>query len=195
MSAVARKLEPTTEAKSPKHSGARRIAIPTLFVAFPPIFFYTVLFRKSLNIPIYDDYDALLNFLNQWTQVNGISARVSFFLASQHGEMKLFFLHGVACLQLYLLGRIDFRILSAIGNVFVLFLAILLWKMFVPNCKNFATRLAYFVPVSWLLFQLQYWENLDFATPGFSILWSCPSRSLQSTCLYGKEGCGHFAVR
>lgn len=166
MSAVARKSEPMKETESPKSSGARGIAIPALFVAIPPILFYTVLFRKSLNIPIYDDYDALLNFLNRWTQINGISARVSFFLGSQHGEMKLFFLHAVACLQLYLWGHIDFRILSAVGNGFVLFLAILLWKMFLPNCKDFASRLAYFVPVSWLLFQLQYWENLDFATPG-----------------------------
>jgi len=149
-----------------KHLAKSTIAIPLFFVALPPILFYTVLFRIAVNIPLFDDYDALLNFLNQLAQVNGTSAKVSFFLASQHGEMKLFFLHGMACLQLYLCGHIDFRILSTIANGFVFLLAILLWKMFLPNCKDLAFRLAYFIPVSWLLFQFQYWANLDFSTPG-----------------------------
>ena len=38
--------------------------------------------------------------------------------------------------------------------------AILLWKMFLANTKNLAARLAFFIPVSWLLFQLQYVETL-----------------------------------
>jgi hypothetical protein len=166
MSAIAQKSEPTPEAKSGQHAGPLRVAIPALFVAIPPIFFFTVLVRNALNIPIYDDYDALLNFLNQLTQLNSMSAKVSYFFASQHGEIKLFLLHGLTCLQVYFLGHIDFLTLSAVGNGFIFLLGILLWKMFLPDCKDLATRLAYFVPVSWLLFQLQYWMNLDFATPG-----------------------------
>jgi hypothetical protein len=38
--------------------------------------------------------------------------------------------------------------------------------MFLPNCKDLNTRMAYFIPVSWLLFQLQYWQTLDWAMTG-----------------------------
>ena len=136
------------------------------FVAFPAILFYTILFRNALDIPFLDDYDALLNFLNQITLLTSTSAKASYFLASQHGEYKLFFAHGIAWLLLVLCGHIDFKLLCAIGNGFVLLLAILLWKMFIPDCKDLKTRLAYFIPVSWLLFQLQYWQTLNWAMPG-----------------------------
>jgi hypothetical protein len=140
--------------------------IAALVVAIPPIFFYTVLFRKSLNIPFLDDYDALLNFMNEFVQLRTISARTSYILADQHGEIKLFFMQGLACLQFYLAGHIDFRVLSAIANGSVLFMAILLWKMFLPTNRDFASRLAWFIPVPWLIFQLQYYEALNFATVG-----------------------------
>jgi hypothetical protein len=136
------------------------------FVAIPPVLFYSVLFRKALDIPIYDDYDATLAFMNHLMLLKGASASCSYFLAAQHNEYKLFFLHGLAWLQFYFFGHIDFRILSAIANGFVFLLAILLWKMFLPNHKDLTARLAFFIPVSWLLFQLQHWENLNWAAGG-----------------------------
>jgi len=140
--------------------------IAALLVAFPPVLFYTILFRNALNIPIFDDYDAVLNFLNGLVQLRTLSARASYFLASQHCEYKLFFPHGLACLQFYLCGHVDFSLLSALANGLVLLLVILLWKIFLPAHKNLVSRLTWFIPVSWLIFQLQYWETLNFATPG-----------------------------
>jgi hypothetical protein len=140
------------------------------FVALPAFLFYAILFRNALNLPILDDYDALLNFLNQITQLNTTSAKAAYFLASQHNEYKLFLTHGIVWLAYSLGGHIDFRILFAIGNGFVLLLAILLWKMFLPNSRDTATRLAYFIPVTCLLFQLQYWETLNWAMTGIQNL-------------------------
>ena len=137
------------------------VAIPLLFVALPPILFYTITFRNLLNIPFFDDYDALLDFLNHFVYLHGIHAQASYFLAAQHNEYKLFFGNAIALLDLILSGHIDFRVLSVIGDGFIFLLAILLWKMFLPGRKDLATRLALFIPVSWLLFQLQYWETLN----------------------------------
>lgn len=137
-----------------------------IFVALPPMFFFAFLFRNALDIPYLDDYDAVLSFVNRFVQIQTISDRASYFLAMQHGEFKLLFLHGLACLQFYLRGHIDFRVLSILGDGFILMLAILLWKMFLPDSTYRATRLAFFIPVSWLIFQLQYCEALNFATPG-----------------------------
>ena len=141
-----------------------------LFAVLPAILFYTILFRNALNLPILDDYDALLNFLNEITQLGSTPAKAAYFLASQHNEYKLFLTHGIVWLAYSLGGHIDFRILFAIGNGFVLLLAILLWKMFLPNCRDTATRVAYFIPVTCLLFQLQYWETLNWAMTGIQNL-------------------------
>jgi hypothetical protein len=142
------------------------ILFAAFFVAIPPILFYTVLFRKALNLPIGDDYHATLDFTNHLILLKGASAKCLYFLAAQHNEYKLFFLHGLAWMQFCLFGHIDFRVLSAIANGFVFLLAILLWKMFLPNHKDLAARLAFFIPVPWLLFQLQHWENLNWAADG-----------------------------
>jgi hypothetical protein len=139
------------------------LALPLFFVALPAILFYAILARDLLNIPFYDEYDAVLNFLNHIVAVNGISAKASYFLAAQHNEYKLFLLHGLAWCEFSLSGHIDFWILSVIGNGFVLLLGVLLWMMFLPGQKDMVVRVTLFIPVSWLLFQLQYWENLDWA--------------------------------
>jgi hypothetical protein len=142
------------------------LLIPGIFVALPPILFYTILFSNSVNLPLLDDYDALLSFLNKMAQLDGLAAKASFFLSAQHNEYKLFFMEGVSWLQIGLCGHVDLAILSAIGNGFVLLLGILLWKMFLPNQKDLATRLTLFIPVSWLVFQLKYWETLNWAMAG-----------------------------
>jgi hypothetical protein len=151
------------ERDSKQQAAPRRLAVPLLLVAFPAILFYTILLRNVLDIPILDDYDALLDFVNHLIPLNGALAKASYFLAAQHNEYKLYFVNGMAWLQVALLGHIDFRILSAIGDGFVLLLAILLWKMFLPHHKDLAARLTLFIPVSWLLFQLQYFETLNWS--------------------------------
>jgi hypothetical protein len=149
-------------AKRPRSSLG--IGVAALFVAFPAIFFYAFLFRTALDLPFYDDYDATLDFMNQLTQLNGFAAKASFLLATQHNEYKLFFEQALIWLQFSLYGRVDFKVLSAAGNAFVLLLALLLWKIFLPACKDNGLRLALFVPVSWLLFQFEYYEVLNWGS-------------------------------
>lgn len=161
------------QAISPPHSRPATplsLVMPLFFVLFPPVLFYTLLFRNVSNIPFYDDYYAFLDFLNQLVPLQGFAAKLSGFLASQHNEYKLFLLHGLAWLQFALCGHLDFRIHSAIGNGCILLVALLLWKTFLPNQKNLAARLTLFIPVSWLLFQFQNWENLNWAASGLQHL-------------------------
>ena len=171
MSATAPQPHPVQHA-SRKAARPLSVAVPLFFVALPAILFYTITFRNLLNIPFCDDYDALLDFLNHFVTLNTISAKAAYLLAAQHNEYKLLFGNSVALLQLALFGHIDFRILSVIGDGFIFLLAILLWKMFIPDCKDLATRLALFIPISWLLFQLEYWETLNW-----------PMASLQNTSI------------
>jgi hypothetical protein len=147
-----------------------KVLVAAVVVALPAILFYGILFRKAVNVPLNDDYEALLDFLNQVAKFRSVSARASYFLASQFNEYKLFFAHAVAWLQLTLFGHIDLRVLSALGNASVLLLAILLWKMFLPDHKNLARRMAFFVPVSYLIFQLGYAATLNWAMPSLQNL-------------------------
>jgi hypothetical protein len=139
------------------------VLIAASFVAAPAILFYTILFRDTVDIPLDDDYDALLEFLNRLIELGSVPQKVSLFFAWQHNEYKLFLVHGLVWAQFDLLGHLNLRFLCALGNLFVLLLAILLWKMFLPHYEDLTGRLVLFIPVSWLLFQLEYYETLDWA--------------------------------
>jgi hypothetical protein len=141
----------------------RQLGMAALLVILPPVFFYTILFHTAVNLPIIDDYEAILGFVNQSMHQKGILGQLGYLLTSQHNEYKLYVMQAVVWLQYRACGHIDFRILSAIGNSFVLLLGILLWKLFLPGHKELVSRLMYFVPVSLLLFQLQEAENLNWA--------------------------------
>jgi hypothetical protein len=153
----------------------------TILVGLPVIFFYVMLLRTALNIPYSDDYHAVLEFTNQFIQLQGFPAKASYFLASQHNEYKLYFGQGVVWLQFALLGHIDFRLLAAIGNGFILLLGIFFWRIFLPEHKDLGRRLALFVPISWLLFQLQYIETLNFSMAGLQNL---PILVFSFACIY-----------
>jgi len=134
------------------------------------LLFYAFLLRQAVDIPNLDDYDTILAFLNKLAAAPSISAKLSWFLASQNSEFKLLFLHGAAWLQAGLLGHIEFAVLSVLGNGFALALAYLVWKMFLPASKGVSVRPALFIPVPWLIFQLEYWDDLDWATNEFQHL-------------------------
>lgn len=155
----------STEMSIPREARAN-LFVAAFFVVLPAFFFFAILLRSSLNIPDLDDYDAVLAFVNQLVQSKSVAEKTSYFLSLQHGEVKLLLVQGLSTLQFYLRGHIDFRVLGIIGDAFILLLAVVLWKIFLPRCRDCATRLAFFIPVSWLIFQLQYCETLNFATPG-----------------------------
>lgn len=147
------------------------VAIPALLVALPAALFYGILFRHLVNLPFYDDYNAVLQFLNQVVQAKSAAAKFCLLLAGQHNEYKLFFVHGLAWAQFALLGHVNFLQLCVLGSSAVLALALLLWAMFLPSQKDLAKRLTFFVPVAWLLFQLGYWETLTWAMASLENLW------------------------
>lgn len=142
-----------------------QVVVAGTLVALPAVFFYAILFRKAIELPLEDDYEALLDFLNNVVALHGTRAKSSYFLASMFNEYKLFFGHAVAWVQLLFIGHVSIWLLCAIGNAFVFLLAIVLWKMFLPG-ERLSYRLTAFIPVSCLLFQLSYAETLNWSMPG-----------------------------
>ncbi|HUY82665.1 MAG TPA: hypothetical protein VMU92_13145 [Acidobacteriaceae bacterium] len=132
-------------------------------VALPAILFYSILFSRLINIPFADDYLETLRFSNQIKVLHGTKSILSFLFSFQYNEYKLLFENAIFAVQVLVFKSINFRVLSALGDLFVLFLALLLWKMFFPQEGSTIRRLIYFVPVTWFVFQMQYVETLNWS--------------------------------
>jgi hypothetical protein len=141
-----------------------------VLLVLPALIFYGLLFRNIIDLPFGDDYE-ILDFLNHLRGLHGAGTKLLYVLTAQHNEYKLIFGHSIFTLQYLLLGRVSFSGLCVIGDAAVLFLALVLWKMFLPSQANLSVRLALFVPVSWLLFQLSYGETLNWAEPALQNLY------------------------
>ncbi|MGA8089410.1 MAG: hypothetical protein WCA10_19210 [Terracidiphilus sp.] len=137
-------------------------------IVLPVFLFYFNLFRTALDLPILDDYEAILGFMNRWATSPSITDRLIWFLTSQHVEVKLFLLHAIVLVQYAVLGHVNFRFLSLFSEGLLLGLAYLLWKMFVPKSPDTLLRLTLFLPVTFLLFQLQYSLELSVVTQGMA---------------------------
>jgi hypothetical protein len=166
------------------------IAIFAAAVMLPIVFFYACLFYMSRDIPLQDDYDAGLKFANHLVQLPNFSERLIYFVGAQHNEYKIFVGHGLVWLQLALMGHVNFAVLSALGNISILFLGIVLWKMFLPDV-DLERRLALFLPVSLLLFQYQYVETLNWPLPGVQNL-PVVTCAIGSIYLLGRKTRGAF---
>lgn len=165
---VVLKKEDTTATSTQTHRQWRRVIVPGLLTATPAIFFCVIAVRTSLNIPQLDDYHALLEFINNLIKLPGLSSKLTYLLHAQHNEYKLIFEHAVTWLQYALFGQVNIRVLCLIGDAFFVLLGFFLWKMFLPKRQDLASRLTLFIPVSWLLFQLEYHETVNWAESGLA---------------------------
>lgn len=138
--------------------------LPALAVLLPAMAFCAILTLGTVNLPLRDDYDTILNFSNELADRTTFAARFALLLGEQSNEYKLYVLHGVVWLQAGLTHHINFRVLIGMGDAFVLLLGILLWRQFLPTCTGTRHKWIYFVPVSCLLFQLRYQEAADWST-------------------------------
>ena len=116
-----------------------------------------------------DDFLAILNFSLEWSaQPHGL-ARVLEVIASQHNEYKLVVEHALVASDLALTGRLHFGPLIWAGNLMLLGIGWLLWEHLAPE-RDPTLRLLLFAPAAWLLFQLNFVENLDWAMCGLQTM-------------------------
>ena len=147
-----------------------RLAGIFALLSLPVLSFYTILILNARNLPEMDDYDAVLRFLIELTSTRGVDHKISFFIAAQHVQYKLWFEHLVVLVEYAITGKINFFLLQQIGNTFVLLIAAVLWLMFRPPSRTLTERLLLFGPVLFLLFAPRYEETLDWAMAGLQNL-------------------------
>lgn len=153
--------------KTQSTSRLQKISWPFFAVAgTPAIVFYFLLFKSVGNYPIVDDYHAVLEFVNIYSQLDSIQSKIFHVLNFQHNEYKLVFENIIFIAQHEFFGGINFAALSMLGNAFVLALFVLILSTFKNSTLSNSMRIATALPVGFLIFQLQYASTLNFSMAG-----------------------------
>jgi hypothetical protein len=142
---------------------ARYPLVSALSAVPAALVFYILLWRSGIDLPIADDYHAVLTFTDGLARLNSWYSRIVYILTFQHNEYKLVFESTIFALQYWLIGHVAFRPLVCLGDAFVLLLFAVLMSLYRPPPTSSGTRLLLFMPVSLLLFQLQYATTLNWA--------------------------------
>ena len=126
-------------------------------ILLPPAIYLYLIYSYSLNLPFADDF-AQLDETIRLVQSTNFAEKFSIIFAP-HNEHRVVFNRLAFTLSYVLFDEIDFRILAITGNIALLALLFLFFKIL----KTAHTNLLYFIPVSILLFQLQFWKNMTWA--------------------------------
>lgn len=139
----------------------------TLFLLPILIYGYIVL-SYSINIPIYDEYELILQFLTDFSHANGFQDSLSILLKRENDHIplfpKLFFL-----VDSFLSAQLDFTHIIYIANAFLLGIFFIFYK---HSSHHGQDKLKNFLPIPFLLFQIQHWELVTWA--GAALIYLSP---------------------
>ena len=157
---------------------------------WPIIRYAQVIWQYALNIPLQDDFDAGLEFIDKYAfQPHTFFEKLKL-IFSQHNEHRIV-LDRLAFITDYnLTGQLNFRQLMFFGNLAVPCLFAVLLAMSFRNEQG-VRRWFFWLPLAFLLFQLVYWELtiwgmasiqnlyvLAFVCASLAALYHDPSRSI-----------------
>ncbi len=143
-----------------------RTTLLLLLVLLPAILSFGVLYSQPLSVPYQDDYHAILDFSIRYEHLPSLREKVLDIAAAQHNEYKLGFEHAVVAAELDLQHHLNFGFLVVLGDCFLLGIGYLLWLVFSNKEADVSVRALRFLPISFLVFSLTYWENLNWAMTG-----------------------------
>lgn len=112
--------------------------------------------RAAVDVPAFDDYDAIVEFLNRWVAADGPVARARLLFA-QHIEHRPAVLRAAAAATFTALGHVDLRVLQVFGALGLVLLAGTLLASFRPGAP-LRERLLPFAPAALVLFHPQFWS-------------------------------------
>lgn len=136
-----------------------------LLVSFIIGFFYIFIFLHLVNFPQIDDFDSILNFLNQFLRAGSAWDHVALIFA-QHNEHRLAVSNIIILLQYFVSHAVNFKTLALIGDLSFLPLTFIVYKSFKPK----ADKLLYFLPVIFLIFQMSAEQSIFWAMTALSNL-------------------------
>jgi hypothetical protein len=149
-------------------SRLKRITI-WIAILIPPFTFYLFLARSLAGLPVTDDYHSPLAFLLRWKSESGLQHLIQI-VTFQHTDYRLMFENAVIGIQYSILGHTNLKALTLLGDLLVLPLCAVIYLIWREFGRPGEYTLLAFIPVSWILFQLQYASALDCVTVPLQII-------------------------
>jgi hypothetical protein len=132
------------------------VAVGVALCLLPALAMALLLLRAAVDVPAFDDYDAVVDFLNRWVASDSVAVR-SRLLFSQHIEHRPALLRAAAVATHAALGHVDHRVLQAFGAAALPLLAAALFAGF-RSGEPARERILPFAPAALLLFHPQFWS-------------------------------------
>lgn len=156
-----------------------KISIISIFLMLVPVLFYIwVILRFTVDMPWWDDYDSILNWMNRFIQHHNNIRYILSMLLEQHNEHRILFDRILELLDYYLFGSINFLYLSFIGYLGLFgTLAFTLWL----GLKK-KLNIIELLPIPFLMLTLAQYELVSFAMASIQQYWQLLF-SLVSICL------------
>jgi hypothetical protein len=120
-------------------------------MVLPVLVWIFVILYYSVNVPWYDDFDPFPDFLRHWIASDSLAGNLKV-LFKPNNEHRMVIGKLVTLLYFKLTGTLNFTFLHIAGACFTLGTLTLFWLAF----KKSNIKWWYFLPVPFLLFQLQY---------------------------------------
>lgn len=145
--------------------------IPLFFYVIPAsvvIFFFYLHIRYSVNIPIMDDYDAVIYFLSSFIDSTGIYDKF-LWMITQHREHRYVFPRVIILGYYFLIGTINFKVLlfMGLGSLVGIYLLMLRSIKFNGALSSPAGKFFMITSVTFIIFNIQYWEGSTWAIASF----------------------------
>jgi hypothetical protein len=148
---------------------AKRLAA-VILVLLPILATYGILFGMMRNVPLLDDYHAVLEFLLTLKQLPTLGSKLTWIVAAQHSEYKLIFEHTLIAAQFALTGHVHFEFLIVLGDLMMLGMVWFLWRNYFADEPDLTLRLFLFAPIGMLILQLNYVDTLNWAMCGLQTI-------------------------
>jgi len=147
--------------------------------------------RAAVDVPAFDDYDAVIDFLDRWVAAPGAGERARLLFA-QHIEHRPVLLRAAALASLAAQGHVDLRALQAVGALGLGLVAAALFACFRPGAP-LRERLLPFAPAALVLFHPQFWSAYLWPTCSATNFGAVAFAALAFRALAGR-GRGSFAL-
>lgn len=132
----------------------KKLLMKLSILLIPVVFYAATVIRYSADIPHGDDYDEILAFHIGLAKTHTLGEYAAE-IAKQSHEYKFIVRRAIGILDYAFFGKLNFIHFIFAGNAALFILFIFLYKSLqLPE----QVRLDSFLPVSFILFQLQYWE-------------------------------------
>lgn len=129
-------------------------------ILIPFTVFFWCFFYYTIDIPVNDDYSAILNFTNKCISTESVSDKIKLFF-SQHNEHRIVYDRLWTIVSYKLQNQVNFNFLSLIGNLSLIIIFGIFSKKILKLDKE--KNLIYLLLISVLTFNLSFHENMTFA--------------------------------